>query len=96
MVKITDAHRARRKEAGRYLAACRKEAKLTQKNLSDLLGYEYYTTVSHYERGVARIPTELYVELADALKQDRRHFVLHMMRLNEPHLFHVLFPKDPS
>lgn len=96
MAELTEARKASRKEAGKYLAACRKEAKLTQKKLADAIGYEFYTTVSHYERGVARIPSELYVDLADALKQDRRSFVMHMMRLNEPHLFQVLFPEDLS
>lgn len=48
----------RRKEAGQWFAQRRKDANLTQKDLANILGFEYYTTVSQIENGVIAFPID--------------------------------------
>lgn len=87
---ISDEAAALRKKAGAHIAKLRKEAGLSQKKVSDLLGYEYYTTVSQWERGYIRLPTETYEPLARILGQDPDKFTLLMMKYYEPHLYKVM------
>lgn len=83
---LTDDAKALRKEAGKLIARLRKEQGLSQKKISDALGFEYYTTISQWERGFIRIPSESYGPLAHLLGQDPDEFTLVMMKHYEPHL----------
>lgn len=97
-----DAHRAHRKDeteaqflrrcAGRWLKQKREERNLSQRQIADLLGIEYYTFVSQLETGRGRIPAERYVDWANALDMPPREFVYILMRFYDPITFALLFP----
>mgnify|MGYP002622974574 CR=1 FL=1 len=81
-----------RRTAGRWLKRKREEAGLSQRQLADILGFEYYTFVSQLETGRGRIPPERYEDWARALKIESREFVYILMRYYDPITFSLLFP----
>ncbi|WP_367715673.1 helix-turn-helix transcriptional regulator [Nitratireductor sp. GISD-1A_MAKvit] len=83
-----------RREAGRWLKDKREEKKLSQRQLADLLGFEYYTFVSQLETGRGRIPPERYVDWANALGIEPRVFVKTLMRYYDPITFNILFSDE--
>lgn len=83
-----------RRLAGRWLKQKREERNLSQRQLADLLGFEYYTFVSQLETGRGRIPPERYVDWAKALDMDPRDFVYVLMRYYDPITFAILFPRS--
>ena len=82
--RVDQTTKDRRRRAGAYIKACREAANLSQKNVGDALGYEYYTTVSQIERGVTTLPMELFPILADLLDVDRFTFANTLMKLYHP------------
>lgn len=89
----TEAVRLRR-EAGRWLKQKREERNLSQRQVADLLGIEYYTFVSQLETGRGRIPPERYVDWAKALGIKPRDFVYMLMPYYDPVTFAILFPSS--
>lgn len=85
-----------RRQAGRWLKQKREERNLSQRQLADLLGFEYYTFVSQLETGRGRIPPERYVDWAKALDMDPRDFVYVLMRYYDPITFAILFPRSEA
>lgn len=83
-----------RREAGRWLKDKREEKKLSQRQLADLLGFEYYTFVSQLETGRGRIPPERYVDWANALGIEPRVFVKTLMRYYDSITFNILFSDE--
>jgi len=81
-----------RRQAGRWLKQKREEQNLSQRQLADLLGLEYYTFISQLETGRGRIPPERYVDWARALGMEPRDFVYVLMRYYDPITFWILFP----
>lgn len=65
MVERTDAG-LRRREAGQWLAAARKNAGFTQKDLEVTAGLGE-GTLSNYERGLSQVPDDAAERIADAL-----------------------------
>ena len=57
-----------RREAGRWLAELRNKAELSQRELADAIGSEFYTFISQIENGKALGKPALWRALADALK----------------------------
>ena len=57
-----------RREGGRWLRQCREAAGLSQRELAQLVGAEYYTFISQLETGRGRIPPDRYHIWAEALK----------------------------
>ena len=57
--RSSDKAKALRKKGGLWLSKARKAAGLTQKQLADAVGIEYYTFISQIETGFARIPPEI-------------------------------------
>lgn len=90
--KETNEMQVLRRAAGRWLKQKREEAGLSQRQLADILGFEYYTFVSQLETGRGRIPPERYEYWAKALRIDPRDFVYTLMRYYDPITFSLLFP----
>lgn len=81
-----------RRQAGRWLKQKREEQNLSQRQLADLVGLDYYTFVSQLETGRGRIPPERYADWARALGMTPRDFVHVLMRYYDPVTFSILFP----
>jgi hypothetical protein len=85
-----------RRQAGKWLKEKREESNLSQRELADRLGLDYYTFISQLETGRGRIPPERYIEWAQALGLKPRDFVLQLMRYYDPVTFSILFGTDES
>lgn len=82
-----------RREAGRWLRDRREVAGLTQRQLADLVGVEYYTFISQLETGRGRIPPDKFRIWARALSMEPRDFVLALLPFYDPITFEILFPQ---
>jgi transcriptional regulator with XRE-family HTH domain len=80
-----------RREGGKWLREQREKAGLSQRQLADLVGAEYYTFVSQLETGRGRIPPDRYAVWAEALKVEPREFVREIMRFYDPVTHAILF-----
>jgi len=85
---------ALRKEAGKWLKDLRLQRNLTQRELADRVGVEYYTFVSQLEVGRGRIPPDRYERWAEALGVDPSEFVKQLLRFYDPETFRILFGRD--
>jgi transcriptional regulator with XRE-family HTH domain len=85
-----------RKEAGRWLRELREAKGLSQREMAEKTGTEYYTFVSQLETGRGRIPAEHYVRWAGALGIEPKVFVRTLMQYYDPVTFDILFPKQAS
>ena len=81
-----------RKEAGRWLKELREARGLSQRNLAEKVGAEYYTFISQIEAGRGRIPPDRYLHWARALGVDSRQFVQTLLRYYDPVTYSILFP----
>jgi transcriptional regulator with XRE-family HTH domain len=80
-----------RQEAGRWLRELREQRGLSQRNLADRVGAEYYTFISQIEAGRGRIPPDRYLEWARALKVEPKLFVQTLMRFYDPVTWEIIF-----
>lgn len=80
-----------RKELGRYLRKVRESKNLTQGQLADLVGLEYYTSISQIELGRGRLPVGRYASYAKALGLPIRDFTRTMMKHYDPITYSHLF-----
>ncbi|MEI6093288.1 MAG: helix-turn-helix transcriptional regulator [bacterium] len=62
------------KMVGDFIKRRRSALKLTQKQLSDRLGFNTYQFISNLERGVAEIPPSRVKDFAEALQIDNNEF----------------------
>lgn len=92
--KLESESLALRKQAGRWLKQKREDRNLSQRQMADILGIEYYTFVSQLETGRGRIPPERYADWAGALGMTPRELVFVLMRYYEPITFSILFPEE--
>lgn len=83
-----------RREGGRWLKQRREHLGLSQRQLAELVGAEYYTFISQLETGRGRIPPDRYNEWARALEMRAREFVQEMMRYYDPITYGILFSQD--
>lgn len=81
-----------RRQAGHWLKQKREERNLSQRQLADLLGLDYYTFISQLETGRGRIPPERYADWARSLGMEPHDFVYVLMRYYDPITFSILFP----
>ncbi len=86
----TDVQQLRR-EGGKWLREQREKAGLSQRQLAELVGAEYYTFISQLETGRGRIPPDRYLTWAEALKIEPREFVREVMRFYDPVTYDILF-----
>lgn len=81
-----------RRAAGRWLKECRETRGLSQRQLAEKIGAEYYTFISQLETGRGRIPPDKYKIWAEALVMDPREFVLALLPFYDPVTYEILFP----
>lgn len=80
-----------RKEAGRWLKKLREDRGLSQRQLAEKVGTDYYTFISQLETGRGRIPPDRYRIWAEALGLDPKTFVKNLMRYYDPQTYEILF-----
>lgn len=81
----------RRREAGAWLRHLREARGITQRQLAERVGIEYYTFVSQIESGRGRIPADRYQKWADALQVEVKVFVKNVFYFYEPVTYQILF-----
>src|ERR1017187_1947254 len=81
-----------RRHGGRWLKEKREHAGLSQRELAERVGAEYYPFISQLETGRGRIPPDRYQVWAKALCMDPRDFVRDLMRFYDPVTYGILFP----
>jgi transcriptional regulator with XRE-family HTH domain len=89
--RATEGVQELRREGGRWLRKCREEAGLSQRELAQLVGAEYYTFISQLETGRGRIPPDRYHIWAEALKIPPKDFVQSVLRFYDPVTYGILF-----
>jgi transcriptional regulator with XRE-family HTH domain len=82
-----------RREAGRWLRERREAVGLSQRQLAEMVGSEYYTFISQLETGRGRIPPDKFRLWAQALRIDPREFVLALLPYYDPITYEILFPR---
>lgn len=80
-----------RRIGGRWLKEKRENAGLSQRQLADILGVEYYTFISQIETGHGRIPPDRYEAWARAIGLSLPDFVREILRYYDPVTFSILF-----
>lgn len=89
----TEHAKAKRKEGGAWLKRCRQEAGLTQKELADRVGFDYYTFISQIESGAGRVPDAAFAAYSRALNIPRDEFSEQMLRYYSPIIYEGLKPR---
>lgn len=82
---------ALRQEAGKWLRELRELRELSQRELAEQVGIEYYTFISQIESGRGRIPPAQMKEWAKALGVVPRRFAIEMMRYYDPYSYDMIF-----
>lgn len=85
-----------RRDAGRWLKEQRERCGLTQRQLAELVGVEYYTFVSQLEVGRGRIPPDRYERWAQALGLEPALFVKKLMGFYDPETYRLLFGHESA
>ena len=80
-----------RRDAGQWLKRLREDQGLSQRDLAEKVGVEYYTFISQVESGRGRIPPDRYRLWAKALGVPAREFVTRLMRYYDPVTYRILF-----
>jgi transcriptional regulator with XRE-family HTH domain len=80
-----------RRDGGKWLKERREGAGLSQRQLADRVGAEYYTFISQLETGRGRIPPDRYQAWAQALGLPPRIFVREVLRFYDPITHGILF-----
>src|ERR1700761_1805771 len=80
-----------RKEAGKWLAGLRNKAGLSQRELADAVGSDFYTFISQIENGKGRIPPDKYRLWARALGVAPQEFVRTILSFYDPITHAILF-----
>jgi transcriptional regulator with XRE-family HTH domain len=83
-----------RREGGRWLKERRERLGLSQRQLAERVGAEYYTFISQLETGRGRVPPDRYEDWARALDMKGRDFVREVMRYYDPITYDILFEQD--
>ena len=81
-----------RNEAGAWLRELREKRGLSQRDLAEKIGAEYYTFVSQLENGRGRIPPDRYLVWSAALGVEPRDFVRKLMSYYDPVTYNIIFP----
>lgn len=84
-----------RKRFGAILKEQRETAGKTQRDVAELLSYDYYTMVSQIERGLGRIPPEDLVVWAAAYRQPLKDFAKSYLYWTDPYVYSALYGINP-
>lgn len=76
---------------GAWLKSLRENQGMSQRDLANTLGLDYYTFISQLENGRGRIPPARYRDWAEALRIEPREFVKTLLSYNEPLTYEILF-----
>jgi len=79
---------------GQWLRDRRVALGLSQKELADRAGFDYYTFISQLETGRGRVPAERYEQYAKALQVEPREFAMRMLQAYESSTYKILFPSE--
>jgi transcriptional regulator with XRE-family HTH domain len=85
-----------RDQAGRWLRELREKRGLSQRDLAQKVGAEYYTFISQLEHGRGRIPPDRYLLWAEALGVEPREFVRELMAYYDPVTYGIIFGRGPQ
>jgi transcriptional regulator with XRE-family HTH domain len=83
-----------RRTAGLWLKELRERRGLSQRQLANLVGAEYYTFISQLETGRGRIPPDRYRQWAVALEIEPSEFVRTLMKYYDPVTYGILFATE--
>jgi transcriptional regulator with XRE-family HTH domain len=90
-VGVADVATSLRREAGLWLKALREAQGLSQRQMAQQVGVNYYTFISQVESGRGRISPDRYRVWARALGIDPQEFVIRLMRFYDPVTHGILF-----
>ena len=91
--RVLDDVQELRKEAGRWLKELREAKGLSQRQVAEATGTEYYTFVSQLETGRGRISPEKYELWAETFGIEPKLFVKTLLRYYDPVTYDILFPQ---
>jgi len=80
-----------RRAGGQWLKARRTACGLSQRELAQRVGADYYTFISQLENGRGRIPPDRYKTWAAALDVPEQVFVFNLLRFYDPVTYEILF-----
>lgn len=80
-----------RKKIGGHLQRLRQGVELTQVQVAERLGYQYFTFVAQIEQGRARVPPEDWMKWAKLYKQEPKAFSRTLLKHYDPHVFEACF-----
>lgn len=83
-----------RKEAGLWLKELRERRGLSQRQMAEKVGGNYYTFISQLESGRGRIPPDRYLVWAEVLGVEPKVFVRNLLRCYDPVTHSILFGKS--
>jgi len=83
-----------RKEAGHWLKELREKRGLSQRQMAEKVGGNYYTFISQLESGRGRIPPDRYLVWAEVLDIDPEIFVRNLLRYYDPVTYSILFGQN--
>jgi len=83
-----------RKEAGLWLKELREQRGLSQRQMAEKVGGNYYTFISQLESGRGRIPPDRYLVWADVLNISPEVFVRNLLRYYDPVTYSILFGQN--
>jgi len=83
-----------RRVLGCWLKELRESRGLSQRELAEKVGVEYYTIISQSESGLGRIPPRRHIVWAKALAVTPWEFVDKLMRCYDPAIHRLLFGKE--
>lgn len=83
-----------RKEAGLWLKGLREKRGLSQRQMAEKVGGNYYTFISQLESGRGRIPPDRYLVWAEVLGVEPEFFVKNLLRSYDPVTYSILFGKS--
>jgi transcriptional regulator with XRE-family HTH domain len=80
-----------RKQAGRWLRQLREKRCISQRELADKVGAEFYTLISQLEHGRGVIPQDRYLVWAKALEIAPGEFIQRLTSYYSPEAYKIVF-----
>jgi DNA-binding XRE family transcriptional regulator len=80
-----------RKATGLWLKELRERRGLSQRQMAEKVGGNYYTFISQLESGRGRIPPDRYLVWAQVLGVEPKFFVRNLLRSYDPITYSILF-----
>jgi transcriptional regulator with XRE-family HTH domain len=94
--RVTKLTQSLRNQAGRWLCELRENCGLSQRDLAQKVGADFYSFISQLEHGKGRIPPDGYLIWADALGVEPCEFVRKLMSYYDPVTYQILFARSDN